>query len=479
MEGYDGKLLGAMFAQPSFQRRYGERLEDGSYQVTSAWQAGLGNGSSVGGLMGLLIAGWISERFGFRKTMIGGLFLMVVFIFVQFLATSLAVLEVGQILLGIPLGMFQTVTTHYAVEVTPACLRGYLTTYVNLCWVFGQLLAAGVMRAMLARTDEWSYKIPFAIQWIWPVPLMIGCYFAPESPWWLIRKNKPEEAKGALVRLTSNSRVGVNFDVDKTVALMTVTTEYERGIDESATYFTLFKRVNLRRTLIVQGIYCTQSLSGAGFRNYSTYFYTQAGLSADWSFNMSIIQYGLGILGTFAAWFLLPRVGRRTFFIWGLAVTVMIHCVTGGVGFGIAHYKSSTLSWVAGSMILLYTTVYDTTVGPIAYALVAEIPSGMLRSKSIVVARSTYNILGIVLGTITPYMLNPSSWNWGAKSGLFWAGTAFIALVFAFFCIPETKDRTFAELDVLFDRKIPARHFSETMVNLSELTHEKGLEYDV
>ena len=311
------------------------------------------------------------------------------------------------------------------------------------------------------------------------MPLIIGCYFAPESPWWLIRKNKTEEAKQALVRLTSSSRVGINFDMDKTVALMVVTTEHEREMDESATYFTLFNRVNLRRTLIVQGVYCTQALSGAGFRNYSTYFYQQAGLSTDWSFNMSIIQYALGILGTFAAWFLLPRVGRRTFLTWGLLVTVMIHCVTGGAGVGIAHHKSSTLSWVAGSMILLYTIVYDTTVGPIAYSLVAEIPSGMVRSKSIVIARFTYNVLGIVLGTITPYMLNPSSWNWGAKSGFFWAGTAFIALIFAFFYVPETKNRTFVELDILFERNIPARHFSKTAVDLRELTNIKGLDYNV
>jgi SP family general alpha glucoside:H+ symporter-like MFS transporter len=42
---------------------------------------------------------------------------------------------------------------------------------------------------MLNRTDEWSYRIPFALQWIWPIPLMIGIAFAPESPWWLVRKN--------------------------------------------------------------------------------------------------------------------------------------------------------------------------------------------------------------------------------------------------------------------------------------------------
>jgi SP family general alpha glucoside:H+ symporter-like MFS transporter len=52
-------------------------------------------------------------------------------------------------------------TTAYASEVCPVALRAYLTTYVNLCWVMGQLIATGVLTSFLKRTDEWAYRIPF------------------------------------------------------------------------------------------------------------------------------------------------------------------------------------------------------------------------------------------------------------------------------------------------------------------------------
>lgn len=55
-------------------------------------------------------------------------------------------------------------TTAYASEVCPTQLRAYLTTYVNLCWVMGQLIGSGVLRSLVDRTDQWSYRIPFAIQ---------------------------------------------------------------------------------------------------------------------------------------------------------------------------------------------------------------------------------------------------------------------------------------------------------------------------
>ena len=79
--------------------------------------------------------------------------------------------------------MFQTLTTTYAAEVCPVVLRGYLTTYVNLMWSVGQLVAVGVLRGFLQRSDQWAYRIPYALQWMWPPVLLVGTMFAPDSPW--------------------------------------------------------------------------------------------------------------------------------------------------------------------------------------------------------------------------------------------------------------------------------------------------------
>ena len=79
-----------------------------------------------------------------------------------------------------------------------------------------------------------------------------------------------------------------------------------------------------------------------------------------------------------------------------------------------------------------------------------------------------YVVTTIIAGVLTPYQLNPTAWNWSAKAGFFWAGGCVISIVFAYFCVPEPKDRTTAELDILFERKVPPRHFSKTPVNLIE-----------
>lgn len=219
MEGFDKVLIGNLIAVPAFKQRFGSQLADGTYEVTAAWQSGLSNGAFVGEFCGLLLNGIIADHFGYKKTMIGALFAVNLFIFLVFFAQNIVMLLIGLILCGIPWGVFQTLTCTYAAEVVPVPLRPILTTFVNLCWVIGQFLASGVLKGVAERPDQWAYRIPYALQWMWPIPLMIGISFAPESPWWLVRKDRDDEAKKMLMRLTSAEK-HPEFNADETIAMV-------------------------------------------------------------------------------------------------------------------------------------------------------------------------------------------------------------------------------------------------------------------
>ncbi|KAF2174129.1 hypothetical protein M409DRAFT_16399 [Zasmidium cellare ATCC 36951] len=438
MEGFDIVLINSLYALPAFQQRFGTRDSDGSYQISAAWQSGLSNGALVGEILGLFFVGVVAERIGFKKTLIGALVLLTGFIFLLFFAQNLAMLLVGEILCGIPWGAFQTLTTTYAAEVVPVTLRPYLTTYVNLCWVIGQFLSSAVLKGVSEKTGSIGYKLPYGLQWMWPVPLIIGIALAPESPWWL-----------------------TDFDPDATINMMVYTNELEKEHVSGAQYWHCFKGVNLRRTEIVTIVWAIQTLCGASsFTGYSTYFFQQAGLDTSHAFSLSLGQYALGAVGTLLSWFLMGWFGRRTLYIWGQVIMALILMIVGFLG--IAH--GSGAQWGIGAMILIYTFVYDATVGPVCYSLVAELASTRLRNKTVVLARNLYNITGLIANILTPHMLNPTSWNWGAKAGFFWGGICALCAVWTFFRLPEPKGRTFAELDVLFQAKVPARKFASTDV---------------
>jgi MFS transporter, SP family, general alpha glucoside:H+ symporter len=296
---------------------------------------------------------------------------------------------------------------------------------------------------------------------MWPVPILVGVIFAPESPWWLVRRGRKDDAKKALLRLTTQN--DPSFNADQTIAMMVHTNEIEKEISSGTTYWDCFKGIDLRRTEIACVVWAIQNLCGSPFMGFSTYFYTQAGLPSTDAFDLSMAQYALGAIGTMGSWWLMTVLGRRTLYIAGLCIMTILLVVIGCVGF--APSADTAAKWAVGSMLLVFTFVYDITVGPVCYSLVAEISSTRLRSKTIVLARNVYNVVGIVDNVITPRQLNPSAWNWGPKAGFFWAGLCLLCVIWSFFRLPEPKDRTYGELDILFERKVSARKFKGTIVD--------------
>ncbi|ODV67862.1 sugar transporter [Hyphopichia burtonii NRRL Y-1933] len=474
MEGYDTNLINSFYGFPAFTKKYGEYYpESDSYEVPTKWQTSISMAIYCGEVLGLYLAGIMADRIGYRKTLINALIALTAFIFVIFFSsyietpyTARAVLLTGYILVSIPYGFFQTLTLSYAAEICPLVLRIYLTTYVNMCWVFGQLISSGILRGFVGSSSESAYKIPFAIQWAWPVPIMIGIYLAPESPWWLVKKGKLKEAKHSLTRLLTENEHLPSKDLLATamVEKMQMTYKEEELFKQrnSASYADCFKGSDFRRTRIACMVWLTQSITGASLMGYSTYFYIQAGLSTNMSFTFSIIQYVLGLIGTVGSWFLSQKVGRFSIYFYGLCAMFTILVIVGGLGCS----SDPNASWGIGSLLLIFTFVYDLTIGPICYCLVAEMPTARLRTKTIILARNTYNIAGIVTSIISPYMLNPTAWNWKAKTGFFWSGFAFFCAIYCWFDLPETKNRTFAELDILFNTGVPARKFKKTQVNV-------------
>lgn len=323
---------------------------------------------------------------------------------------------------------------------------------------------------MLSRDDEWSYRIPYALQWMWPVPLLIGVFLAPESPWWLVRKGRLDDAKHALLRLTSLDRE-TDFDADETIAMMVHTTALEEQITQGATYLDCFKGTDLRRTEIVCMAWAIQNLSGNAFSGYSSYFLQQAGLPASTSYDFALGQYGINMAGVLGAWYLMKLgLGRRTLYLGGLCGLCAMLFVMGFLGLVPASHRSQG-AMATGSIMIVWAMFYQLTVGTVCYSLVAELSTRRLQIKTVVLGRNLYNVVGIICNVVTPYMLNPSAWNWKNYTGFFWAAICFCCIIYTYFRLPEPRGRTFAELDLLFEKGVSARKFATTDIDVFGETH--------
>ncbi|CAI4063129.1 alpha-glucoside permease SKDI_07G5390 [Saccharomyces kudriavzevii IFO 1802] len=464
MEGYDTALLSALYALPVFQRKFGSLSSDGTYEINSQWQIGLNMCVLCGEMIGLQITGYMVECMGNRYTMITALGLLTAYIFILYYCRSLAMIAVGQVLSAMPWGCFQSLAVTYASEVCPLALRYYMTSYSNICWLFGQIFASGIMKNSQENLgdSELGYKLPFALQWIWPAPLIVGIFFAPESPWWLVRKNRVVEAKKSLNRILSGKGIEKEIQVDLTLKQIEMTIEKERRLEaKTKSFFHCFKGVNGRRTRIACLTWVAQNSSGAVLLGYSTYFFERAGMATDKAFTFSLIQYCLGLAGTLCSWVVSGRVGRWTILTYGLAFQMLILFIIGGLGF----VSGGSGSNGAGGLLLALSFFYNAGIGAVVYCIVAEIPSAELRTKTIVLARICYNLMAVINAILTPYMLNVSDWNWGAKTGLYWGGFTAVTLAWVIVDLPETTGRTFSEINELFNQGIAARKFASTVVD--------------
>ena len=460
MEGYDTSIQGSFFGLPQFRKRFGQKLDNGDYQFT-ALQQSLFSVGSVGSVIGLFFVGWLIEKIGYRNSMLFGLAFMSATICLTFFAQNYAMLLAGQIVCNIPWGMFQGMASAYATDLAPAPLKVILTSYINLCWIAGQFLSTGVLTAMLDRQDQWAYRIPFGIQWVWPIPIALIVLLAPESPWWLIRKGRISDARATLKKISSKE---VTTDqIDRSLNLIIATDAHEQCLSAGTSYYHLFTRANFRRTEVSAGAWICQVTCGIWFSSNIVYFMEQAGFSPVKSFYFGLGMNGISFLATICSWFITTKVGRRTIYIQGLAAMLVTEILVGLIY--IPTNPSAPTAWAAGALLIVNTLAYQISVGPVCYTIVPEAPSARLRAKTVAFSRAMYNVAALGAGFLNTPILNPTGWDLKGKGGFVWGAFCFISLVWAYFRLPEFKDRTEAEIDMLFEKRISPKHFAEQTID--------------
>ncbi|KAK8058124.1 hypothetical protein PG994_008572 [Apiospora phragmitis] len=438
-------LMGNFYAYPEFKQKFGEYYEDiGEWQVNGPWQVGLSMASTVGGIFGGLINGYFASKYGYRMVMIVAMGILNCFLFIVFFAPNRGVLLAGQVLCGLCWGVFATLAPAYASEVCPTNLRGYLTTYVNLCWAIGQLIASGVLKGCLKIEGEMGYKIPFAIQWATMAhPAHDDSLPSPRVP----MVPRPPRAAGRRPQIHRAAGGRKTADqVSAQLAMMLHTTKMEAEVTKGTTYLDCFRGADRRRTEIVCIALMGQILSGSTFAYTPTFFFTSAGMAIENAFSL-----GLGATGMAAVLFVI----------------------------GILDVAAGERAlWPMGGLCLFWLFTYSLTIGPLAYSIISETSSIRLRPLAVVLARCSYQLTNIVSQVLNPYMISKVEWNWRGKCGFFWGSTAFLVFLWAYLRLPEIKGRTYEELDILFTNKVSARKFAGTHVDAYAETHHMEVHYD-
>ncbi|KAJ4154415.1 hypothetical protein NW765_015172 [Fusarium oxysporum] len=456
MEGMDVGLINNFFAHPAYLERFGWPDANGKQHISTKWQGAIGAGNNCGSIIGLLINGYLQSRFGSRR------------VYMVFRNVSHGLHHLR------PLLRRQRRNAPSRPSPPPTPPRSApppsvatSTAWVSMCWGAGSFLATGVLRGSLDLKGDAGWRVPYGLQWMWIPPLITVAFFAPESPWYLVRRGKLEAAEHALRRLARKGHY-TDESMAQTLALMKHTNEMEKVEAEAASFKDCFRGTNLRRTGIVCMAWVIQILNGQSITSFAAIMLKSIGMSNTMAFNYNMIIQSVNIIATAVAISLMGRVGRRTFYFYGSSGIGACMLIIGILGF---VPKVDSVAIVTAAFLVVVQCIFKVSLGPTTYVVVAETASNRVRAQTIVLGRAVYVCGQIIVQQLNPRMLNSSSdaWNWGAKTGMFYFGLCFIWAVWIFFFLPETMNRSFADLDYLFQKKVNARKFTSTPVDLFEI----------
>ncbi len=335
------------------------------FNLSTAGQSLVAGIVLVGAIIGAMVAGSLSDRFGRRRVILVTALAFVIGALISAAAGSvMATLLEGRLLIGIAIGVASMLTPLYLAEISPTASRGAVTSLNQLCITLGILVSYLVGYSFAAMPEGWRWMlglgaVPGAI-------LAAGMLVLPESPRWLAGHDRIGEAEAVLRRLRASP-------VEVADELATLRTDFRRS-DGRLVPWSALLAPRLRPALIVGiGLAMFQQITGI---NTVIYFAPQifeaAGLS---SASVSILATaGVGVVNvalTLVSMWLIDRVGRRLLLLWslgGMAATLAL-ILAAGFGFGAA----GTSGWLTVLSVAGYVAFFAIGMGPVFWVLIAEI----------------------------------------------------------------------------------------------------------
>jgi MFS transporter, SP family, xylose:H+ symportor len=437
--GYDWVVIGG--AKPFFEKHF---------QLTSEALSGWANSCALlGCLLGSLVTGGLSDRFGRKRLLIVSALLFAGSSVLTGWAGTFSAFVVWRILGGVAIGMASNLSPMYIAEVAPASLRGRLVALNQLTIVIGILAAqlvnwwiavklphaaadgVGVDAVREAWNLESGWRWMFVAVTVPSLLFFLGALFIPESPRWLVKNGRVDRARAVLMRIGGGAYAeSASREIEGTIA----------GGETGRVHFRDLLEPRLARILLV-GVTLAVLQQWSGINsifNYAEEIYRSAGYGiSDIMFNI-VITGAINLLFTLFAIGAVDRFGRRGLMLIGCAGIGISHVLI-----GIAYAMQ-----LKGLSVLVFTLCalgcYGMSLAPVTWVLIAEIFPNRIRGAAVSVAVSALWIACFILTFMFPILKGGIGM---ARTFWVYAAICFAGFVFVWFRVPETKGKSLEQIE--------------------------------
>jgi len=374
--------------------------------------------------------GWLSDRLGRKKTLLLSAALFGVSAIGTALPRNIVEFNVFRILGGFGVGAACIVSPMYIAEVAPPTIRGRLVLLTQVANVVGEIASYLV-----------AYYLSFSGNWRWmfgSTTVPVACFtaallFVPESPRWLMQKDREQEAFDILNRIDGEHSAHAEM-----IAIR------DSLVEKSCRLKDLLMPGIRIALLIAIGLAVFQQLDGVTVLIfYAPIIMQQAGFpQASEAIRVTTIVGIWNLICTFAAVWLIDRVGRRPLLLYGT-----LGMAGGLTAMGIFFHLHIT-GPVVPLVMMIAVAAYVMSMAPVAWLIMSEIFPNHMRGKGMAVASTALWIASFGANFLFPLMTAYSEKHYGSAASAFWlfAVVCLVTFVFCWWLVPETKGRSLEEI---------------------------------
>ena len=398
------------------------------YHLSEAQLGWTGSSLYIGCIIGTLLTGYATDRFGRKLPLIIAAAIFMVSSVLMGWAGSHSMLIFWRIIAGIGVGAASMLSPLYIAEVSPAAIRGRMVSINQLTVVIGILLAYFSNYVLADLENNWRWM--FSSGAVPAVLFFIFVFFVPESPRWLLSKGRIDQAKKVLAKISSSSDVDLQVKEIQSRSQSSVKGKFSD----------LFQPGILFLVMLGITIAVFQQISGANaIFFYAPIIFEKAGMNVKDQLFQQILIGSINLIFTLVAMQLVDRLGRKKLMVGG-AFLMALWLFLVGICYSFSLFKGYTLT----IFVLAFIATYATTLAPVTWVLISEIFPTRVRGLAISLATGMLWVACFALAYGFPVLIE---WLDASQTFYFFSGICLLYFFILLKYVPETKGKTLEEFE--------------------------------
>ncbi|PNP75756.1 hypothetical protein FNYG_10834 [Fusarium nygamai] len=452
--GFDSQLINTLQYSQNFHHYLGDgrKNAEGKWAIEPGLLGFVNSSYQLGSIFAVPFAPWFAQRFGRRWSIMLGSLIMVSGAIIQGFAQHVAMYIIARMILGA--GILFCIISGSALigELGYPKERAVLTSLFNASYFIGQILASAIALGTTPIKTNWSWRLPSLLQIVPSLIQISTVFFLPESPRFLVSKDREEEAAQVLIKYHAEGDASSQLVQAEIVQIReTIKAEMEAS---KQSWFEVIRTAGMRRRFVVTifiGLF-TQLSGNTLLSYYSGVLFGMMGFTSDYTKTRINLAYACwSLLNATIIALIVTRYKRRHMYM--LSAALML-CAFIGITVSLERIqavpegqKNNAAGVAALFFYFAYSPTYAIGNNALTYTYLVELWPYSMRSRGIGVQQIFGKLAGFFSTNVNSIALDAIKWRYLA----IYCGWIFFEFCIVYLLYPETSGRTLEELAFLFE----------------------------